>query len=183
MSHVTHMNESCHTYEWVMSHIWMIHESWHIPHGHVTSMSPSDQNLLSPQNCYVHETRGTGFDDLVNTLSASCEESSTAISLSCTSSKSSVNEFFFDLWMLCCKRRCSHAYLKLANGVCLRPLPQLCRLPPLRRIQSRRRLSTGSEPKTKTPAQFLGDKTQDPWCQKRKVSIASRRNHLLRSRT
>jgi len=21
-SHVTHMNESCHTYEWVMSHIW-----------------------------------------------------------------------------------------------------------------------------------------------------------------
>jgi len=24
-SHVTHMNESCHTYEWVMSHIWMIH--------------------------------------------------------------------------------------------------------------------------------------------------------------
>ena len=37
MSHVTHMNESCHTYEWFMSHvshIWMIHvahinESWH----------------------------------------------------------------------------------------------------------------------------------------------------------
>ena len=24
-SHVTHMNESCHTYEWVMSHIWMSH--------------------------------------------------------------------------------------------------------------------------------------------------------------
>jgi len=23
MSHVTHMNESCHTYEWVMSHIWI----------------------------------------------------------------------------------------------------------------------------------------------------------------
>ena len=23
MSHVTHMNESCHTCEWVMSHIWM----------------------------------------------------------------------------------------------------------------------------------------------------------------
>jgi len=33
MSHVTHMNESCHTYEWVMSHIWMspvthMNESW-----------------------------------------------------------------------------------------------------------------------------------------------------------
>jgi len=25
MSHVTHTNESCHTYEWVMSHIWMSH--------------------------------------------------------------------------------------------------------------------------------------------------------------
>ena len=25
MSHVIHMNESCHTYEWVMSHIWMSH--------------------------------------------------------------------------------------------------------------------------------------------------------------
>jgi len=25
MSHVTHMNASCHTYEWFMSHIWMSH--------------------------------------------------------------------------------------------------------------------------------------------------------------
>ena len=25
ISHVTHMDESCHTYEWVMSHIWMSH--------------------------------------------------------------------------------------------------------------------------------------------------------------
>jgi len=25
MSHVTRMNESCHTYEWVMSHVWMSH--------------------------------------------------------------------------------------------------------------------------------------------------------------
>jgi len=32
MSHVTHMNESCHTYEWVMSHVWM---------GHVTHMTES----------------------------------------------------------------------------------------------------------------------------------------------
>jgi len=28
MSHVTHMNESCLTYEWVMSHIWMSHVTW-----------------------------------------------------------------------------------------------------------------------------------------------------------
>ena len=27
MSHVTHMNESCHTYEWVVPHIWMEHVS------------------------------------------------------------------------------------------------------------------------------------------------------------
>jgi len=27
MSHNTHMNESCHTYEWVMSHIWMSHDT------------------------------------------------------------------------------------------------------------------------------------------------------------
>jgi len=35
MSHVTHMDESCHTYRWVKSHIWMSHvtridESCHI---------------------------------------------------------------------------------------------------------------------------------------------------------
>jgi len=24
-SHITHMNDSCHTHEWVMSHIWMSH--------------------------------------------------------------------------------------------------------------------------------------------------------------
>jgi len=34
---VTHMNESCHTYEWVMSHIWM---------SHVTHMNES---------CHTHE--------------------------------------------------------------------------------------------------------------------------------
>jgi len=33
MSHVTHMNESCHTYEWAMSHIWMSHVT-HIRRQH-----------------------------------------------------------------------------------------------------------------------------------------------------
>jgi ABC-type transport system involved in Fe-S cluster assembly fused permease/ATPase subunit len=28
MSHVTHMNESYHTYKWVMSHIWMSHAKY-----------------------------------------------------------------------------------------------------------------------------------------------------------
>jgi len=27
MSHVTHMNDSCHTYEWIMTNIWMRHVS------------------------------------------------------------------------------------------------------------------------------------------------------------
>jgi len=39
MSYVTHINESCHTYEWVMSHIWMshvIHIDIHNSIGHVT---------------------------------------------------------------------------------------------------------------------------------------------------
>ena len=59
LSHVTHMNESCHTYEWVMSHIWMspvthTNESchtyeWvmsHIWMSHVTHTNES---------CHTHE--------------------------------------------------------------------------------------------------------------------------------
>ena len=45
MSHVTHMNESCHTYEWVMSHVWISHvthmnESCHTVQ--IGSQTPSD---------------------------------------------------------------------------------------------------------------------------------------------
>jgi len=48
-----HMNESCHTYEWVMSHIWMSHDSflkkketvqgtlWNISVSHVTHINES----------------------------------------------------------------------------------------------------------------------------------------------
>jgi len=39
MSHVTHMNESCHTYEWVMSHIWMMHVTYIEKSGHKRVMS------------------------------------------------------------------------------------------------------------------------------------------------
>jgi len=38
MSHVTRMNESCHTYEWVMSHVWMSYDSSYdsvVAHQHV----------------------------------------------------------------------------------------------------------------------------------------------------
>ena len=43
MSHVTHMNESCHTYEWVMSHIWMSHVA------HIT------------KSCHTRTERHTGL--------------------------------------------------------------------------------------------------------------------------
>jgi len=44
---VTHMNESCHSYEWVMSHIWMTHANESGTHmndscmSHVTHMNES----------------------------------------------------------------------------------------------------------------------------------------------
>jgi len=38
MSHVTHMNESCHAYEWVMSRIWM---------GHITYINESRTRCVS----------------------------------------------------------------------------------------------------------------------------------------
>ena len=63
MSHVTHMNESCHTYEWVMSHIWMSHVThmnesrhtyeWvmsHIWMSHVTYMNESCHTSGSPSH-------------------------------------------------------------------------------------------------------------------------------------
>jgi len=36
MSHVTHLNESCHTYEWVMSHVRMSHAR---AHSHVQDVT------------------------------------------------------------------------------------------------------------------------------------------------
>jgi len=41
MSHVTHTNESCHTYEWVMSHIWMSHVT------HTNESSPTYEWAMS----------------------------------------------------------------------------------------------------------------------------------------
>jgi len=43
MSHVTHMNEPCHTYEWAMSHIWMSH----VTHRHDAKKNfPESQRLI-----------------------------------------------------------------------------------------------------------------------------------------
>jgi len=48
MSHVTHINESCHTYEWVMSHIWrLIHMCSFICQTLVASMNMSHVRHLS----------------------------------------------------------------------------------------------------------------------------------------
>ena len=45
MSHVIHMNESCHMHEWVMSHIWM---------SRVTHMNESRRPYVRVQKWYVH---------------------------------------------------------------------------------------------------------------------------------
>jgi len=42
IGHITHMNESCHTYEWVMSRIWM---------SHVTHMNGLTRGVVSPRIC------------------------------------------------------------------------------------------------------------------------------------
>jgi len=62
MSHVTHINESCHASERVLTHIWTSHvtcmnESWHthIWIGHVTHMKESshtDERVMS----HIHVT-------------------------------------------------------------------------------------------------------------------------------
>ena len=65
MSHVTHMNESCHTYEWVMSHTWM---------SHVTHMNETQHtsewvmlhiwmrlSTLPNESCYTYEWDSAHF--------------------------------------------------------------------------------------------------------------------------
>jgi len=54
-SHVTNMNESCHTYEWVISQIWMNHEScasyaWELRHSRVMWI----QCIMDPQYTATH---------------------------------------------------------------------------------------------------------------------------------
>jgi len=59
MSHVTHMNESCHTYEWVMSHLWMSHvklmkESWY-PYEWVLSHVWMSHVTHMNESCHTYE--------------------------------------------------------------------------------------------------------------------------------
>ena len=58
MSHVTHMNESCHMYEWVMPHIWMSHvtymnESCHIYEWVMSHMWMSHVTHMN-ESCHIH---------------------------------------------------------------------------------------------------------------------------------
>jgi len=62
MSHVTHMNESCHPYEWFISHIWLIHKCdmpRHIEscHTHEWVMSHTWMIHVTHMNesCHTHE--------------------------------------------------------------------------------------------------------------------------------
>jgi len=59
MSHVTHMNASCHTYECVMSHLWMSHTYGcvmsHISMRHVTHMNQSCQTLCDMTHDSWHD--------------------------------------------------------------------------------------------------------------------------------
>jgi len=59
MSHVTHTHESCHTYEWVMSHTWMshvthTHESCHT-HEWVMSHIWMSHITHINESCHTHE--------------------------------------------------------------------------------------------------------------------------------
>jgi len=61
MRHVTHMNASCHTYEWVMSHKWMSLESCHTNEWalcHVTQMNEPwvmSHKWMSHESCHTNE--------------------------------------------------------------------------------------------------------------------------------
>jgi len=59
LRHVTHMNESCRTYEWVMSHIWMSHvtrmnESCHT-YEWFMSRTWMDYNTLMNESWHIYE--------------------------------------------------------------------------------------------------------------------------------
>jgi len=61
MSHVTHINESCHTYQWVMSHISMSHVT-HINescHTYEWVMNMPLFNLLIPRRVKTHSNHFT----------------------------------------------------------------------------------------------------------------------------
>jgi len=57
ISHVTPMNESCHTYEWAMSHIWMSHVTYmnESYHTYEWVMSHMNESFHTYEACYSYE--------------------------------------------------------------------------------------------------------------------------------
>jgi len=57
ISHATHMNESCHTYEWVMSHIWMSHVTyeWGMP-ARTSTPALSSQSSSTSHVTHMNES-------------------------------------------------------------------------------------------------------------------------------
>jgi len=101
MSHVAHMNESCHTYEWVMSHIWMSHAAhmneschtyeWVMPHiwlSHVTHMTESCRTYEWVMS-HVWMSHVTHMNESCHTYETcnGCIESTSCCSISFASSK------------------------------------------------------------------------------------------------
>jgi len=56
MSHVTQVNESCHTCEWVMSHIWMSHVTHMNESCHIWKEGTSPLNVREWGMSHMHES-------------------------------------------------------------------------------------------------------------------------------
>jgi len=54
MSHITCINESCHTYEWVMAHIWMSHGTRISQHMGVKCPRVINHVTHMDESCYTH---------------------------------------------------------------------------------------------------------------------------------
>ena len=71
MSRVTHMNESCHTYEWLMSHMWMSHGS--------TVYEKKWLVCRDSFTCYMQEMTHTLLSHVIFSLSLLSHDSFTCV--------------------------------------------------------------------------------------------------------
>jgi len=80
MSHVTHMNESCHTYEWGMSHTWMhqvphMNESCHTYEwvmSHIWMSHVTHMDASSPTSCTLVCTKSNIWMCHINFWASLC---------------------------------------------------------------------------------------------------------------
>jgi len=82
MRHVTHMNESCHTHEWVTSHMWMRHVTLmnEARHTHEWGMSHTWMRHVTHMNeaCHTHMNKEIGvlhicFCPVIHTFNMTCQ--------------------------------------------------------------------------------------------------------------